>query len=153
MIFLLGFSAKRKIKTTELKEAFVFIASDGTEFTSRYSCLEYENELREKMVSESEDIVIGDHLAKIAPIGMDPYSEDELIWLMPKNETGLRLLEDVYDDEYGGIHFEIGKWTCVAMNYDFTTYEFFEDSMKDEVVRLFLAMGYKVKFEKIKEKE
>ena len=101
----------------------VYIAEDGTEFTTANRCQSYENKLQRKRgMAAIADIETCDALKNCMSFdGGLYYSEDDrTYWYRPKNEDEIEKLNDAFCGAYYR-DFEasmIGKWLCVKVDSD-----------------------------------
>lgn len=109
----------KKRKVYEEKEVTMYVAFDGKEFEQMSSCEAYEEEMIDKMLDESPDIVINSEAEGNMPFGGVEYSENHrFVWLMPLNEKGTELLNKLFENHCGGEFNsdDIGKWTCLEIS-------------------------------------
>ncbi len=80
-------------KTIE-KKVIYYVASDGTEFTSKEECKFYE----EKMIYYRDDIVVFDTLTDCVPFFYDEnYRDYSYHYIMPKTETAAREIGNLFE--------------------------------------------------------
>lgn len=101
----------------EEKKIDFYIANDGTKFKSRNDCLEYEQQMSDKRLKESPDVIECEDAEEYMPFNGEEYYENHTFrWFKPLNKNGIELLNEVFgdivDNEY------IGEWTCLEISDD-----------------------------------
>lgn len=97
----------------------VYIANDGTEFSRRIECVNYELDAYRKQVDESNDVIECKELLHRNPFGNEEYTTYR--WFKPLNESGIQLLNNAFPTEpktNALSNGDIGKWHCVSYYMD-----------------------------------
>lgn len=89
----------------------VYIADDGTIFTDRAECVEYEQEIYQPLADSVDDIRI-DKLTGLLPIHVDDEN-DEYEWYKVDTEEHLNLLRKFYQDNDLGICIQFPDIVCI----------------------------------------
>ena len=107
----------RPFTQTQTIHKTFYIAEDGTEFESKYDCIQYElNKARE----ESKGIIITcEELEGKPNIDGGEYMEHHgYTWVFVRDEKDAELLNRMYCLDYDDFGCHIGKWVCVEESDD-----------------------------------
>ncbi len=123
----------KKRKVYEEKEVDMYVAFDGKEFEQMSICEAYEEELTNKLLDESPDIVKCSKAEGNMPFGGSEYSENNIFkWVKPLNEKGVELLNQLFG--YSSLSSfdinDVGKWLCLEISDDDVYCSYLEDNLE-----------------------
>ena len=141
---------KEQTKTMMVEQQrTVYIANDGTEFTSRYACEDYEEELREKILAESvEEIKEAEGFAPCD--GNENMEHWEYLWYKVKTKEDVLALEEAYGDCVPH-PVSYPEYINIQKGYDGDCWSTTLSATKDYVERFFSNFGITVTFTETEE--
>ena len=132
------------------EEYEVFIADDGTSFSTKSECIEYERNIKRKPISKLRI----EKLDGLVPLtdGMTCDS-NEFYWYKVKNEDDFNTLDSYYEGKvcepkaYPNILcLEVSEW-YVNDNLNFDVYSYELTDIMDSIKEFMDKFGYKTEFE------
>ena len=142
---------KKEIRSRMIEEEYeVFIADDGTSFSTKSECIEYERNIKRKPISKLRI----EKLDGLVPLtdGMTCDS-NEFYWYKVKNEDDFNTLDSYYEGKvcepkaYPNILcLEVSEW-YVNDNLNFDVYSYELTDIMDSIKEFMDKFGYKTEFE------
>jgi hypothetical protein len=135
-------------KETQVVEKEIYVADDGTKFSSKNKCCDYEREQKRRIV----DSLANSKLDGFMNVDGKEHADDSYYrWIFIGDEAMARKLETTFPDDAAGKDFlsHVGDWVCIEESpYDIDDiwFSFLSDGI-EYATRFLNKFGYAVKIE------